>query len=103
MHFFLDCHNYRGIREKFSFYLFKIDDTLNFEDNNVILDLIINGSHHSSIVKRCLLNKAIFRHVKIFIAMTEFNFLLSACLSTIFLLFALCLKKTLFHSFILVF
>ena len=36
------------------FYLFKIDDTLNFKDNNVILDLIINGSH-SSIVKRSLI------------------------------------------------
>ena len=71
MHFFLECQNYRGIREKFLFYLFKIDDTRNFKDNNAILDLIINGCHHSSIVKRSLLNKAIFRHVKIFIAMTE--------------------------------
>ena len=50
MHFFLECQNYRGIREKFLFYLFQIDDILNFEDN-VILDLITNGSHHSSIVK----------------------------------------------------
>ena len=71
MHFFLECQNYRRISPKFLSYSFKIDDTLNFKDNNVILDLIINGSHHSSIVKRSSLNKAIFRHVKIFIAMTE--------------------------------
>ena len=71
MHFFLECQGYREIRENLLSNLFKIDETFIFKNNNAILDLIIYGSHDSNTAKRSLLNKAIFRHVKIFIAKTE--------------------------------
>ena len=70
-HFFLDCKIYIQNRQKMLTSLFKLNPSLTLMNKPAIMDFIISGSSCPDKNQLSLINNEIFRHVKIYIAMTK--------------------------------
>ena len=70
-HFFLECIKYDDIRMNLITNLSKLDPSLAIDDKNATIDFIVLGSTQGDKATRTSINKAIFRHVKIFISSTR--------------------------------
>ena len=70
-HFFLECSKYDDARRTLISNLSKLDPSLAIDDKNAIIDFIVLGSTQGDKATRTSVNKAIFRHAKIFISSTR--------------------------------
>ena len=69
-HFFLECSKYDDARMTLISNLSKLDPSM-ADDKNAIIDFIVLGSTQGDKATRTSVNKAIFRHAKIFISSTR--------------------------------
>ena len=70
-HFFLECIKYDDARRILLTNLSKLDPSLAIDDKNATINFIVLGSTQGDKVTRTSMNKAIFRHAKIFISSTR--------------------------------